>query len=231
LESDAPTLAVLERLGATPLPPYIRKQRRKLHEPEVTPADQQRYNTVYARDAGSVAAPTAGLHFTPGLLARLDAMGVRRAFVTLHVGLGTFAPVRSQRVEEHDAHREWLTIPAATLQAVRHARAANRRVIVVGTTTVRAMESLPADWVGLPADQEFVTETGLLISPGPAGEAYPFRFTDSLMTNFHLPRSTLLALVAALPNAGITRVKQWYATAVEQGYRFYSYGDAMWIAP
>lgn len=225
LVGRADTLDLLHRVGSTPLPPYIRKARRAMGQAEDQADDRQRYNTVYAAEPGSVAAPTAGLHFTPELLAALDAMGVRRAFVTLHVGLGTFAPVRTQRVEDHPIHSEPVTIPAETIAMLRHARAHGARIIPVGTTTVRAMESLPDP---LPdAGVDFTTNTNLFITPD--GSGFHFRFADALMTNFHLPCSTLLALVAALPHVGIDRLKQWYRTAIEQQYRFYSYGDAMFI--
>jgi S-adenosylmethionine:tRNA ribosyltransferase-isomerase len=221
LSSDHGTLATLERIGMTPLPPYIRHERRAQGLPEVTTEDRRRYNTVFARDAGSVAAPTAGLHFTPPLLAALDAVGVRRASVTLHVGLGTFAPVRADNLEDHDIHREWIDISRQTIAVLRETREIGGRVFVVGTTTVRALESLPADWASLDG---YSTRTGLFITPG-----FSFRFTDALLTNFHLPRSTLLALVASLPGVGLDRLKHWYHAAIEEGYRFYSYGDAMLI--
>jgi S-adenosylmethionine:tRNA ribosyltransferase-isomerase len=219
---DAP--ALLARIGATPLPPYIRRRRRALHQPELVPADAADYNTVYAADSGSVAAPTAGLHFTTGLLQALDGIGVGRCHLTLHVGPGTFAPVRSATLEEHAMHAEWFTIPAPTIAALRRlrrARAAGGRIIPIGTTTVRALESLPDP---LPASGDISAQTRLLIAPG-----FRFRFTDALMTNFHLPRSTLLALVAALPGVGIERLLGWYQLAMAHEYRFYSYGDAMLI--
>jgi S-adenosylmethionine:tRNA ribosyltransferase-isomerase len=176
---------------------------------------------VYAVDPGSVAAPTAGLHFTAELLQALDARGVRRASLTLHVGLGTFAPVRSATLEDHAMHAESYTVPEATLAALRRARAAGGRIIPIGTTSVRALESLPDP---LPGAGDVTGETRLLIAPG-----FSFRFADGLITNFHLPRSTLLALVAALPGVGIERLLGWYQIAVAEGYRFYSYGDAMLI--
>ncbi len=214
------TFAVLQRVGQTPLPPYIRKQRKHLGQPEVTPEDAQRYNTVFARQPGSVAAPTAGLHFTPALLDRLDARGLRRAAVTLNVGVGTFAPVRTETLEDHDLHAEQIDVPPAAVDALRQARADQHRILAVGTTTVRALESLPdpiAPYAG---------PTRLFITPD---TPFTFRFTDALLTNFHLPRSTLLALVAALPGVGVERLLDWYRFAVEQRYRFYSYGDAMLI--
>ena len=236
LDSPDDDLTLLDRIGSTPLPPYIRKARRDRQQPEVQPPDAVRYNTVYATDPGSVAAPTAGLHFTDQLLAALDATGVRRAAVALHVGLGTFAPVRTERVEDHPIHSEWLSVPAATINALRHAREQGGRIIVVGTTAVRALESLPDP---LPRDNRpFTTNTSLFITPESARQpdgrssrrdAFQFRFTDALMTNFHLPRSTLLALVAALPGVGIDRLLDCYRQAIAEEYRFYSYGDAMLI--
>lgn len=219
VQSAQTTLELLDRVGAAPLPPYIRKARRERRLPEIDSTDAHRYNTVYANTPGSVAAPTAGLHFTPGLLAALQQAGVSCAFVTLHIGLGTFAPIRTDVVEDHPIHSEHMTVPAATIVAINTARAAGGRVIPVGTTAVRALESLPDP---LPHD-DFTCDTGLFITEA----SFAFRFTDALMTNFHLPRSTLLALVAALPGVGIERLKQWYAVAIEREYRFYSYGDAM----
>jgi len=225
LDSAADSPTTLQRVGATPLPPYIRKHRKQQGRDEVTDDDAERYNTVYARDAGSVAAPTAGLHFTPKLLADLEARGVRIARVTLHVGLGTFAPVRAQRLEDHHIHRERIIVPADTIDAVRQTRDAGGRIIPVGTTTVRALESLPQH---LDASRDYTADTSLFITPGPDGQtAWPYRFTDALLTNFHLPQSTLLALVAALPDVGVARLRDWYQQAVDQRYRFYSYGDAM----
>lgn len=219
LESDQDTLTILHRLGTTPLPPYIRRVRRLRGMAEVREDDAQRYNTIYAAVPGSVAAPTAGLHFTPQLLERLDALGVIRRFVTLHVGVGTFAPIRTARLEQHRMEAEWISVPAETVQALREARQTGRRILCVGTTTVRALESLPQ-----PLPDEYCGLTDLFIYSG-----FTFRFTDALFTNFHLPRSTLLALVAALPGVGIQRLKAWYALAIQEGYRFYSYGDAMLI--
>lgn len=223
LHSDLPTPQLLEHIGTTPLPPYIRKARKAHHQPEFDDADRGRYNTVYAADPGSVAAPTAGLHFTPALLAALEAMGVERAFLTLHVGLGTFAPIRTPHVENHPIHSEWFSVKAVTLQALVRARAEGRRIIPVGTTTVRALESLPAQFDPV---RDLSMMTNLLI----ARPDYPFRFTDALLTNFHLPHSSLLALVASLPAVGIDRLKQWYQIAILENYRFYSYGDAMLVA-
>jgi len=228
----AGALSLLEQVGKPPLPPYIRKARRAADLPEFTDEDVERYNTIFGDQAGSVAAPTASLHFTDDLLARLDAHGVERIAVTLHIGLGTFMPVRVDDLADHDMHEEWIDVPASSIAALRAARAEGRRIIAVGTTVVRALESLPDP---LPdADQGFRTSTNLFITPPDpdTGEGgFDFRFTDLLMTNFHLPRSTLIALVAALPNVGVDRLKSWYAEAIAQQYRFYSYGDAMLLAP
>jgi S-adenosylmethionine:tRNA ribosyltransferase-isomerase len=214
---------ILGRVGQTPVPPYIVKERKKHHLPGVTGYDDQRYNTVYAKEAGSVAAPTAGLHFTPELLSGLDAKGVSRAMLTLHVGIGTFATIKTDQVEDHPIHAEFLEVSGQTIGAIKQTRARNGRVLVVGTTSVRAAESLPAGWETL-EESGYANWTSLLITPG-----YQFRFTDCLMTNFHLPRSSLLALVAAMPGVGIERLMAWYRIAIGEGYRFYSYGDAMVI--
>jgi len=234
LDSREGTLDVLGRIGCTPLPPYIRQRRRSLHEPEVRPEDAERYNTVYADVPGSVAAPTAGLHFTAVLLQRLEQRGIQRAELTLHVGIGTFAPVRAQRLEDHRMHEEWLQVPPETLTALQAARCEGRRVIPVGTTSVRALESLPPM---AEAGGTYTARTRLFIFPRDAGHAASggseapwgpkFRWTDGLLPSFHLPRSPLLALVAALPGVGLERLKQWYARAIAERYRFYSYGDAM----
>ena len=202
--------AAIERVGRIPLPPYIRR------EPDA--ADRERYQTVVATTPGSVAAPTAGLHFTPGLLARLEARGVRRATVTLHVGPGTFLPVRAARLEAHRMHAERYEVPEATVRAFAAARRDGRRVVAVGTTAVRTLESaFSSD--GLRAGPG---RTDIFIRPG-----HPFRAIDGLLTNFHLPRSTLLALVCAL--GGVDRVLGAYREAVQERYRFFSYGDAMAI--
>lgn len=238
LHSPLAHLALLDQIGSPPLPPYIRKQRQALNLPPLQPNDRDRYNTVYASQAGSVAAPTAGLHFTTQLLASLQAQGVQLAHVTLHVGLGTFAPIRTERVEDHPIHSETCSVSAATLQAIARTRANGGKIIPVGTTTVRTLESLPRD---LPTSPDALTsditmDTRLFITPAepahdgqPARDAFDFRFADHLMTNFHLPRSSLLALVASLPGVDVPSLKQWYASAIENKYRFYSYGDAMLI--
>ena len=208
LQFDTDVLPLLERIGQVPLPPYIG------HAPDAL--DEARYQTVYARCAGAVAAPTAGLHLTQALLERLRARGVATAFVTLHVGAGTFAPVRSQRVAEHVMHAERFQVSQATAHAVNATRAAAGRVVAVGTTALRAIESAARDGIVTAAD----AETRLFIVPG-----YRFQVVDRLITNFHLPRSTLLMLVCAF--AGLDPVRRAYRHAIEQGYRFYSYGDAM----
>jgi len=214
--------SVLAQVGSTPLPPYIRHARKQLGLPEDQPGDAERYNTVYAdqRQAGSVAAPTAGLHFTPALLDTLQKKGVRPLSVTLHVGMGTFAPVRSDTLEDHPMHTERFYISPAVWDDTQATRSAGGRVIAVGTTTVRALESATG-----PGSHD----TALLIQPGPGGEPYDFKHTDALLTNFHLPRSTLLALVAALPGVGINKLLELYQEAIDHEYRFYSFGDAMLI--
>ena len=203
----------LERLGHVPLPPYIRRADQ--------PADRERYQTVYARHPGAIAAPTAGLHFSEDLLAALAAAGVERAALTLHVGIGTFKPVTAPLVSDHRMESERFSIPPATAAAVAAARAAGRRIVAVGTTVVRALESAAAAAGGdvLPGE----AATALFITPG-----FRFQVVDLLLTNFHLPRSTLLMLVAAF--AGRDRVLAAYREAVVRGYRFYSYGDAMLAA-
>lgn len=204
---------VLEKCGRVPLPPYIRRM-----EGETT-ADRERYQTVYARENGAVAAPTAGLHFTEQLLASLAARGVQMGRVTLHVGYGTFAPVRDTDIRQHQIHREYFRLPAATAEMVNRTRAADGRVWAVGTSTARVLETA-AGPDGLLEAQEGWSE--LYIYPG-----YRFRVINNLITNFHLPRSSLLFLVCAL--AGRETLLAAYAHAVQDGYRFYSYGDAMVI--
>ena len=201
----------VERVGHTPLPPYIRRADR--------PADRERYQTVYARESGSVAAPTAGLHFTVPLLARLAARGVERAEVVLHVGPGTFQPVKAARVEDHRVAPEPYAVPPETAAAMERARAGGGRIVAAGTTTVRTLESAARPDGRVTAGEG---ETGLVIVPG-----HRFRAVDALLTNFHLPRSSLLLLVAAF--AGREAVLRAYAEAVRERYRFYSYGDAMLI--
>jgi S-adenosylmethionine:tRNA ribosyltransferase-isomerase len=201
--------AALERHGHVPLPPYIRRPDR--------PSDRARYQTVYAREAGSVAAPTAGLHFTPALLDRLATRGVETAELILHVGPGTFRPVETDDVRQHRVDPETFAIPAATAAAVTRARREGRRVVAVGTTTTRALETAAGEDGSIRAGEG---ETGLVILPG-----HRFRATGALLTNFHLPRSSLLLLVCAF--GGRERVLAAYAEAVRRRYRFYSYGDAM----
>jgi S-adenosylmethionine:tRNA ribosyltransferase-isomerase len=204
----------LERWGRTPLPPYIRRG-----EEDDVRRDRDRYQTVYARERGAIAAPTAGLHFTPELLARLEEQGVGRASVTLHVGYGTFAPVRVERVEEHRVESERYVVPPTTAEAVARARAGGGRVVAVGTTTTRALESAADGAGGLRAG---AGTADLFIYPG-----YRFASIDALVTNFHLPRSSLIMLVAAF--AGRDLVLDAYRHAVRNRYRFYSYGDAMLV--
>jgi S-adenosylmethionine:tRNA ribosyltransferase-isomerase len=207
---DSSADEVLERYGAVPLPPYI------AHAPDAF--DLERYQTVYAARPGAVAAPTAGLHFDAAMLERLVRQGVAVARVTLHVGAGTFQPVRTENVEEHRMHRERYEVPQATVDAIAAARASGGRVLAVGTTALRALESAAADG----SLRAGAGETGLFVYPG-----FRFRVVDRLLTNFHLPRSSLLMLVAAF--AGLERIRRAYAHAIEQRYRFFSYGDAMLI--
>lgn len=201
--------ANLERFGQMPLPPYIRE---RLEDPE-------RYQTIYAAHEGSAAAPTAGLHFTSRLLADLTARDIRICRVTLHVGIGTFLPVKVDDVREHRMHAEWFHVPAETLDAVKRARGDGRRVVAVGTTSCRTLESVNLD-KDVVEDQSGWTD--IFIRPG-----YRFRVVDALLTNFHLPRSTLLMLVSAL--AGREQIRAAYQQAVERRYRFFSFGDAMLI--
>jgi S-adenosylmethionine:tRNA ribosyltransferase-isomerase len=203
--------AALERYGEIPLPPYVRRS--------ATAEDRERYQTVYARSPGSVAAPTAGLHFTPELLAAMEARGVETVRLVLHVGVGTFRPVESDDPGEHRMHREWYRVPEEAAERVNAVRARGGAVWGVGTTTVRTLETV-ADEGGVVHAGEGWTD--IFIRPG-----YRFRAVDRLITNFHLPRSTLLMLVAAF--AGYDLTMRAYREAVEGGYRFYSYGDAMAI--
>jgi S-adenosylmethionine:tRNA ribosyltransferase-isomerase len=201
-------LALLERFGHVPLPPYI------AHAD--TADDERRYQTVFARRPGAVAAPTAALHFDEPLLAALRAQGVATAHVTLHVGAGTFQPVRTENLAEHKMHSEWFEVSAATVDAVAATRATGGRIVAVGTTTLRALESAAAAGSLQPGQRE----TDIFITPG-----FEFRVVDLLLTNFHLPKSTLMMLVSAF--AGYERVRVLYRHAIEQRYRFFSYGDAM----
>lgn len=205
--------AQVERLGHIPLPPYIDREDR--------PADRERYQTVYAQTRGSVAAPTAGLHFTPEILGRIRQRGIEIAEVTLHVGLGTFQPLRAEKVEDNRLHREEYEISPAAAHAINAAKASQRRIVAVGTTTVRTLE-FAAQWAGAERIEAGTGEADLFIYPG-----YRFRTVDALLTNFHLPQSTLLMLVCAL--GGKDFVMGAYQHAVEAGYRFYSYGDCMFV--
>ena len=205
---------VLEHIGHVPLPPYIHR--------EDAAADRERYQTVFSRERGSVAAPTAGLHFTPEMLETVAARGVEIARVTLHVGLGTFAPLRVERVDEVRLHREHYSISAETAEAVNRARTEGRRVVAVGTTVVRTLESAALQ-TGAEPIAAHSGVTGIFISPG-----FEFRVVGALLTNFHLPQSSLLMLVSAF--AGRERVLAAYRHAVEQHYRFFSYGDCMFLA-
>ena len=204
-------LAYVEKTGAVPLPPYIRRT--------PTEDDRERYQTVFARRPGAVAAPTAGLHFTEPLLDALRAQGVRTACVTLHVGPGTFKPVTCADIREHRMDPEWFELPADTARLVNETRAAGGRVIAVGSTSVRVLETAAQKGVPL---REGSGETALFIYPG-----YKFAVVDGMLTNFHLPKSTLFMLVCAL--AGRERMQEVYRAAAEEKYRFYSYGDAMLI--
>ncbi|MBF0179093.1 MAG: tRNA preQ1(34) S-adenosylmethionine ribosyltransferase-isomerase QueA [Magnetococcales bacterium] len=210
---DGDVTAALERFGRTPLPPYI-----VASDPD---EDRERYQTVYAARPGAVAAPTAGLHFTEGLLAALEARGVETAKITLHVGPGTFQPVREENPAHHVMHREWFSLSGATAERINATRARGGRVVAVGTTVVRTLESV-ADEAGVVRPTE--GETALFILPG-----FRFRVVDLMITNFHLPKSSLLMLVAAF--VGIHRQQRDYAHAVTAGYRFYSYGDANLLFP
>ncbi len=206
-ESPGSAIELLEQHGQVPLPPYIRKGRGD-------DGDKSQYQTVFAESTGSVAAPTAGLHFTPELFQRLHGHGIHRASVTLHVGLGTFQPLAAGNPDKHVMHKEWCTLPAATAAAVRETRARGGRVLAVGTTTVRTLES--GDITARAG------ETDLFIR-----DPFAFRTVNSLMTNFHLPRTSLLLLVGAF--AGEKLIRQAYEVAVAERYRFFSYGDAMLI--
>ena len=213
LHFPEPCLTLIECYGRLPLPPYIE------HDPDAT--DETRYQTVYASNPGAVAAPTAGLHFDDALLARLDAMGVERATLTLHVGAGTFQPVRVDNIAEHKMHCEWYELPQSLVDRIAATRARGGNVIAVGTTSMRALEAAArdAEAAGRPlaATQ---AETDIFITPG-----YRFRVVDRLVTNFHLPKSTLLMLVSAF--AGVETIRAAYRHAIAERYRFFSYGDAM----
>jgi S-adenosylmethionine:tRNA ribosyltransferase-isomerase len=210
IKFSEPIEPYFSKVGNVPLPPYIHE---KLDDPE-------RYQTVYAREPGSAAAPTAGLHFTPQLLEELQVKGVRIAYVTLHVGLDTFAPVTEDAPEEHKIHTEWCELTRETADLINDTKARGKRVIAVGTTSVRTLETVgdqSAEMV-----EPFVGPTSLYILPG-----YQFKVVDVMITNFHLPKSSLIMLVSAF--AGREKIMETYKTAVEEGYRFYSFGDAMLI--
>ncbi|MCD8376497.1 MAG: tRNA preQ1(34) S-adenosylmethionine ribosyltransferase-isomerase QueA [Oscillospiraceae bacterium] len=202
-------LELLERLGKMPLPPYIREELE----------DGERYQTVYSREPGSAAAPTAGLHFTPELLEQIRAMGVQVHFITLHVGLGTFRPVKAEDITDHEMHSEFCTIPAETAEAINRTRQAGGRVVCVGTTSCRTLEAWASEDGTLKPCSGW---TDIFIYPG-----YRFKATDCLITNFHLPESTLIMLVSAL--AGREQVLNAYRIAIQEKYRFFSFGDAMFI--
>jgi len=214
IDTDRDPETILNDVGFPPLPPYIRRDRNLSQAQE----DRQRYQTVYARQSGAVAAPTAGLHFTESLLAQLQEQGVRLAWVTLHVGTGTFKPVTTENLEDHEIHQEWYKINEENACAINEARKAGGRIVAVGTTATRVLETVASGRRVAPG----MGTTDLFITPG-----YKFKVVDAMITNFHLPRSTLLALVAAF--AGLDRTLAAYRHAVEQRYRFYSYGDAMLI--
>ena len=211
-EDGSPVRETIDAIGHVPLPPYIKRGD--------AIADRDRYQTVYARERGSIAAPTAGLHFTPAILEELTANGVERVSITLHVGYGTFQPIRVERVEEHAMEAEHYEVPEATAAALSKARREHRRVIAVGTTTTRTLESLPISSDGIISAG--AGETALFIRPG-----HEFQIVSGLITNFHLPQSSLLMLVSAF--GGRPQILEAYREAVQRRYRFYSYGDAMVI--
>ena len=202
-------LEVLERLGKMPLPPYIKEELK----------DAERYQTVYSRELGSAAAPTAGLHFTKELLKEIEEMGVNICFVTLHVGLGTFRPVKAENIEEHEMHSEFCMVPADTAKTINETKRSGGRVIAVGTTSCRTLESFAKEDGTI---EETAAWTSIFIYPG-----YEFKCVDALITNFHLPESTLIMLVSAL--AGRENILHAYEVAVKEEYRFFSFGDAMFI--
>ena len=212
---EEPVELLLERAGRMPLPPYIALLR------EVDERDRQDYQTMFAREEGAVASPTAALHFTERLLEALDARGISRETLTLHVGAGTFLPVRSEKIEDHKMHAEWGRIDAETADRLNAVRASGGRLIAVGTTSLRLLESAAGEDGAI---RPFEGDTAIFITPG-----YRFKAIDGLVTNFHLPRSTLFMLVSAL--MGLDVMKSAYAHAVREGYRFYSYGDASLLLP
>jgi S-adenosylmethionine:tRNA ribosyltransferase-isomerase len=212
-DTSVPLDQAIRASGRMPLPPYIKR--------DVDARDTDRYQTVFAARDGAIAAPTAGLHFSEALLGRLAAHGIEVATVTLHVGLGTFQPVASADLDDHKMHAEWYEVSTTAAQAIASARARGAKVVAVGTTVVRTLESAADDSGEV---RSISGETTLLIQPG-----YRFRVVSAMLTNFHLPRSTLLALVCAF--GGTERVLGAYREAVQGGYRFYSYGDAMYVQP
>ncbi len=214
-DGDEPVELLLERAGRMPLPPYIASRR------EADPRDRDDYQTMFAREEGAVAAPTAALHFTPRLMAELTQAGIGHETLTLHVGAGTFLPVKAEHTADHVMHSEWGRIPAATADRVNAARAAGGRLIAVGTTSLRLLESAAGEDGQV---RPFEGDTDIFITPG-----YSFRAVDGLVTNFHLPRSTLFMLVSAL--MGLETMKAAYAHGIAGGYRFYSYGDASLLLP
>ena len=207
IEFPKDLLDLLDQFGELPLPPYIE------HQPNQV--DSNRYQTVLAKNPGAVAAPTAGLHFDEAILAKLKGRGIDQATITLHVGAGTFTPVREENLSLHKMHSEWYSIPEATLQAIKKTRDAGGRIVAVGTTSLRTLESFAIN-------QQQSGETNLFITPG-----FPFKMVDCLITNFHLPKSTLLMLVSAF--AGMDNIRKAYQHAIAQEYRFFSYGDAMFL--
>jgi S-adenosylmethionine:tRNA ribosyltransferase-isomerase len=213
VSTDQNAIEFLHRIGRMPLPPYIK--RAKQHD-ERDDLDRDRYQTVFAQSEGSIAAPTAGLHFTPTLLNQLDRAGVERAAITLDVGLGTFKPVTAERIEDHAMHVESYRISRDVAEVLNRAKSEHRRIIAVGTTSARVLESQDRVF------EERSAQTGILIHP-----PYEWKYVDALITNFHLPRSTLIALVAAM--MGLDEQQRVYTEAIEQRYRFFSYGDAMLI--
>jgi S-adenosylmethionine:tRNA ribosyltransferase-isomerase len=215
LRFDGDPLALLAQHGHVPLPPYITHADGE--------DDVRRYQTVFAAEPGAVAAPTAALHFDEGVLARLAQRGVHTAEVTLHVGAGTFQPVRTDNIAEHKMHSEWFKVPQSTVDAIRATKAAGGRIVSVGTTTLRALESAALHAPQVEILQAGSRDTDIFITPG-----FDFKVVDVLVTNFHLPKSTLLMLVSAL--IGTDRMKALYAQAVARGYRFFSYGDAMIVS-
>lgn len=215
VQSNQSPLELLDRIGRMPLPPYIKRERAHDDRDDL---DRRRYQTVYSKQPGAVAAPTAGLHFTEALLAELARAGIETTFVTLHVGMGTFKPVKADTLEEHAMHSEAYAISQESAYALNRAKHEKRRIVAVGTTAARVLESQPSD-------QPFIAkqaETSIFIYP-----PYDWKHVGALITNFHLPRSTLIALVAA--KVGLDEQRRIYRTAIEQSYRFFSYGDAMLV--